>query len=140
VPRRCSVCHHNRRDEIEAGLVTRADSFRHIAARYRVSTAALVRHKKAHLPATLLKAQEVKEVNSAQSLLEQIEGLQKKTLEILDTAVDQRTALLAVQQARANLQLLAELTGKLATQPVVQVAVVELPMLNRTTQQNTDGA
>lgn len=129
MPRTCTACVHADRQSIDEALATRSDSFRTIADRFRLSKTALMRHKAEHLPAHVAKAAEAKEVASADSLLEQMRALQTKTLAILEAATDPRTALAAVAQARGNLELLAELTGKLAHQPTVNLAVVELPML-----------
>lgn len=131
MPRTCTVCSHAQRSEIDQALATGSGTLRNIAKQFGPSAAALLRHKRDHLPAHVAKAAEAKEVASASDLLAQMDALQAKTLAILEAAKDPRTALAAVQQARGNLQLLAELTGRLATQPIVQVAVVELPTLNR---------
>lgn len=131
MPRVCSVCRRPERAVIDEALVARRDSLRDIARQYGLKKDAVARHKAEHIPGQLAKAAEAKEVASASDLLAQMDALQAKTLAILEAAKDPRTALAAVQQARGNLQLLAELTGKLATQPIVQVAVVELPTLNR---------
>jgi hypothetical protein len=50
VPRKCSVCDHPERAEIDANL-RRAVSFRRIAARFSVSTGALLRYKASHVAA-----------------------------------------------------------------------------------------
>jgi hypothetical protein len=104
---------------------------RDIARQYGLSKDAVDRHGRRHLPARLAQAVRAQDLASASSLLEQLEALHTKTLAILESVTDPRTALAAVQQARGNLQLLAELTGKLATQPTVQVAMIELPALNQ---------
>lgn len=123
MPRTCTVCGHAQRSEIDQALATGSGTLRNIAKQFGLSAAALLRHKRDHLPAHVAKAQEAKEVASADSLLEQMRALQAKTLSILEAATDPRTALAAVQQARGNLQLAAELSGKLATQPTVNVLV-----------------
>ena len=126
VPRPCTVCTHPDRPGIDQRLLA-GEPNRRIAAQCAVTEQALRRHKADHVPARLARAAEAKEVASAGSLLEQMRALQEKTLAILEAATDQRTALAAVAQVRGNVQLLAELTGMLATQPTVQIAVVEVP-------------
>lgn len=130
MPRLCSVCSHPERAEIEKALVTRFDSFRTIANRFGLSKAALIRHKAEHLPGHLLKAKELAEIASADDLLREMQSLQRRTLEILENAENQKVGLAAIAQARANIELMGELIGTLAHQPTIQVAVVELPALN----------
>jgi hypothetical protein len=60
MPRRCSICHHERLEEINRALVEGA-ALSEMAAKYRVSDDALSRHKANHLPDALVKAQEAKE-------------------------------------------------------------------------------
>jgi hemoglobin-like flavoprotein len=125
VPRTCTVCSHPKRSAIEKALVA-GEPFRDIARRVAVSKDALARHRAEHLPPRLAKATEAKEVTSANNLLEQIRTLLTKALGYQDQAEkakDLRTALLANREARANLELLAELTGKLAHQRTVNVQV-----------------
>ena len=45
MPKRCSVCTHDRRDEIDRDLMA-GDSYRTLAARYHLSASALCRHTK----------------------------------------------------------------------------------------------
>jgi len=56
---------------------------RNIAKQYFVSAASLHRHKKDHLPAKLVKAQEAREIAKADSLLDQVIELRDKALSIL---------------------------------------------------------
>jgi hypothetical protein len=64
MPRSCSVCAHQRRGEIDRILVSGAP-LRETSAVFRVSEDALGRHKAAHLPATLLRAQEATDLATA---------------------------------------------------------------------------
>lgn len=123
MPRRCSICSHAQRGAIDEALATSPDSIRDIAGRFGLSKTAVARHKAEHLPAHLTKAAEAQEVASASSLLEQMQALQARTLAILGAAGDPKTALAAVAQARGNLALLAELTGKLQHAPTINVLV-----------------
>jgi len=122
VPRVCTVCTNPEREGIDADLLA-GRPLRDIARRVAVSKDALARHKADHLPEHLAKAKEAEEVTSASSLLEQMLDLQRRTLEILNAPESQRVAVAAVSQARQNIELLAELTGKLAVQPTINVLV-----------------
>jgi hypothetical protein len=120
----CSICVHDEREAIDAALVA-GQSFRTVAERFGTATTTLHRHKD-HLPAELAKSQQAAEVAHADSLLEQMQGLQQMTLDILDRAYrenEQRIALTAVREARGNLELLAKLLGELNEQPTVNVLV-----------------
>jgi hypothetical protein len=92
-------------------------AFPALAALYRVSEDALGRHKANHLPATLA----------------QVRDLRDKALGILTTAehAGQLTvALAAIREARATLELLAEMEGEPSRQPVVNLLVApEWPAL-----------
>jgi hypothetical protein len=120
MPRSCTVCEHPDREAIDEALVGGASN-RSAASLYDVSEAAVRRHKANHLPASLVMAQAAEEVAQADSLLEQVRGLQSRAYGILDKAEaadDLRTALGAIREARGNLELLAKLLGELDERPV----------------------
>ena len=121
MPRRCSICHHQGLEGINRALVE-GIAFPVLVAKYRVSKDALSRHKANHLPATLVKAQEAREVARADDLLDEVRSLQARALTILDRAErvgDLRTALGAIREARGNLELLAKLMGQIDKRPQV---------------------
>jgi hypothetical protein len=123
MPRRCTVCDHPERHNIDEALVS-GTPYRSVAKRFRLSESAAYRHKTEHLPAHLLKAKEVEEVSRADDLLEQVRNLQAHALDILERAEqagDLRTALAAISQARGNLELLGKLAGELDERPVVNL-------------------
>ena len=126
MPRRCSVCTHPDRENIDEALVG-ATAISAISAKYRdISEDALGRHKANHLPSKLVMAEKAKEVAQADSLLEQVRDLQGRALAILDQAEmsgDLRTALGAIREARGNLELLAKLLGELSDAPQVNLNV-----------------
>jgi hypothetical protein len=121
VARTCTVCGHADREAIDRALVA-GESVRALARRYvPLSVTALQRHKASHLPAAMLQAQCAAEVAHADGLLSQVRDLQRRALVILEKAEaanDLRTALQAIGQARANLELLARLLGELQEAPV----------------------
>jgi N-acyl-D-amino-acid deacylase len=61
MPRKCTVCEHEKVEEINR-LLLKGVSLRNIAKQYFVSAASLHRHKKGHLPAKLVKAQEALDI------------------------------------------------------------------------------
>src|SRR5688500_11735941 len=125
MPRRCTVCDHPERYDIDEILVTGAP-YRSVAKRFEHSESAVYHHKTEHLPAHLLKAREVEEVAQADDLLDQVRNLHTHALDILERAEksgDLRTALAAISQARGNLELLGKLAGELDERPVVNLNV-----------------
>ncbi len=123
MPRKCTICHHPNRDDIDQALVQRVP-YRHIAGRHEVSTGALVRHADDHLPATLLQAQRAADVAHADNILGEVLGLRDHALEILDKAEkvdDLRVACAAIREARGCLELLGKLAGRLQEGPTINV-------------------
>ncbi len=125
MPRRCTICTHKERSEIDSALVV-GEKFRHIAVQFHVSTSALVRHHDDHLPTALVKAQNATEAAQADALLAQVVDLRDKALDVLDTAQgseDLRAAIGAIREARGCVELLAKLAGQLKDAPTVNILV-----------------
>ncbi len=125
MPRRCTICTHANRSDIDQALVGRRP-FRDIAGQFDVSKSALVRHHDDHLPASLVKAQEAAEAAQADALLAQVVDLRDKALSVLDKAEksdDLRTAVSAIREARGCVELLAKLAGQLKDAPTVNILV-----------------
>jgi hypothetical protein len=132
VARLCSICQHPGRHDID-GLLVRGTPIPRITAEFRdISADALDRHRRSHLPALLRQAREAEQVAEAETLLGQLRGLQARTLDLLaqaEAAGKLNTAVMAVREARGNLELMARLTGELneKAQTTVQVAVLAHP-------------
>ena len=125
MPRRCTVCDHPQRVEIDMQLVC-GESYRTIADQFGLSKTALIRHKESHIPDALVKAQDAGEVAQADDLLAQVKALQTEAQEILGearAAGDLRTALRGIGQALSCLELLSRIEGRLQDQQSVQVNV-----------------
>ncbi len=123
MPRTCTICNHHDRESIDRELVD-GQSFRTIAHQWGVSIDALKRHKRDHLPQTLVNAHRAAQAAHGNDLLDQIEALQQKTLAVLnkaETRGDHTLALKAIAEARRNLELLAELTHELNRNPQVNI-------------------
>ena len=121
MPRSCTVCAHPKREQIDLALVEGV-SAAEISGRYRtVGERAVRRHRSNHLPAKLVMAEKAAEVAEADTLLDQVKGLQARAYALLDKAEEAgelRTALSATREARGNLELLAKLLGDLDERPV----------------------
>ncbi len=123
--RRCTICTHKEREAIDRALVAR-EPFRHIAARFSVSTSALVRHSDDHLPAGLLRAKDAAEVARADNLLAEVCTLKRRALGVLDTAENANNllaAIAAIREARGCVELLGKLAGQLKDGPTINLFV-----------------
>ncbi len=126
MPRRCSICDHPNRTAIDQALVGGSESLRSIADRYGLTKSAIIRHRDHHLPEHLAQAQQAQEVLQADQLLTQVQALQVKALGILsraERAGELRTALGAIREARANLELMAKLVGQLHPEEAVGISL-----------------
>jgi len=131
MPRRCTICQHPHRTEVDAALVN-GDVFRTIAYRFGCSEAALKRHKADHIPALLAKSQDAATVANADTLLDQVRTLQRRALNILtlaENAGDLRAATAAIREARGCIELLSRLTGELDERATVNVLVLSADWL-----------
>jgi len=123
VARTCTVCRHADRPAIDQALINHLP-YRDIARRFGLSKDAAVRHHDEHLPELLVKAKEAEEAAQADDLLSEVQALRSKALSLLgqaEEAGDLRTALLGVREARACLELLAEISQQLDRRPVLNV-------------------
>jgi len=120
--RPCTVCQHPKRGEIDK-LLAIDSNFAGISRDFAgISEDALKRHKEKHLPGTLAKAENIKEVVKADALLEDVKSLRKKALGILESAEkagDLKTALLGIREARSCMELLAKVEGQLKETPQI---------------------
>ena len=123
MPRSCTVCEHPEREAIDRALVGETSNLS-VSSLFGVSESAVRRHKVNHLPAKLVMAQAAEEVAEADSLLDQVRGLQDRAYAILgkaEAAGELRTALGAIREARGNLELLAKLLGELDERPQINI-------------------
>ncbi len=124
MPRVCSICSHADRASIDDTLLAGA-AYRHMAARFNVSTGALQRHRD-HIPFHLLKAQDAAEVAQADTLLARLLALNAETMAILREAragriKDNELALRAIARAEKQLELQGKLLGELNDAPTVNI-------------------
>jgi len=123
--RPCSVCQHPDRPAIDMMLVNHKP-FRAISRQFGLSKAAVLRHHDEHLGETLAKATAAAETARADDLLEQVRALRTKSLQLMlaaEKSGDLRTALAGIREARACLELLAEMSQQLDRRPVVNLTI-----------------
>ena len=129
MPRTCTVCTHDERAEIDQALLS-WEPFRNIAARFGMSTSALVRHKRQDIPAALAKAKQAADDVQADTLFDRLKGLAAEAKAILEEARasgNHSVALQAIGRAEKLLELEARLLGQLneATRVAVGIKVNE---------------
>ncbi len=124
MPRTCTICTHEQRSEIDAGLLNETP-LRDIARRYETSKDALSRHRE-HLPKQLVKAQEQEDISQAIDVVKQLKAINGATLAILKEARAEgngELALKAVDRIQRQLELQAKLLGELQQEGTINVTV-----------------
>jgi hypothetical protein len=125
MPRTCTVCTHEEVHAINLALLERVP-YRHIAERYGVSTGALQRHGREHIPELLLKAYEAIERDDADGLAEELVRVKADVHRLKTKAEEEgdlRTALLGCDKALKALELQARVEQLIQTAPTVNVLV-----------------
>ena len=125
MPRTCTICTHSERPASVRALVAQVP-FRNIAQQHDLSPDAVYRHGREHLPTLLTKAKDAEEAAVADDLLDQLHNLQATTLSLLrkaERAGKLGTAVMAIREARGNLELLAKLTQQLDSRPVLNLLI-----------------
>ena len=123
MPRTCTICAHDEGHSINVALVQR-EPYRAVARQYGVSKDALQRHSAEHLPELLVKAKDAVEGAEADDLLDEVRALHARTLAILEAAEETnelRTALGAIREARANLELVAKVRQLIDQSPRINL-------------------
>ena len=145
MPRRCTVCLHVNRTEVDKELAC-DQPFRSIADRFGLSQSALKRHKKNHLPGRLARAyeaknadaldevtrfqreQEAKDTREAFDIIQQLRAVNAATLEVVKKARaggQDSTLLRAVDRIHRQIEIQARLLGEIQeAQTTVNVAVL----------------
>lgn len=128
---RCSICAHPQATEINRALV-KGVTCRELALKYHVGHMSLHRHQKAgHIPASIAKAEEAKEIAKGDDLLRYVKGILGKAVSYMnqaEAAGDLRTACSAVREARGCIELLGKVTGEIDNRNQVNVQVNNLTL------------
>ena len=113
----CTICSHEQRFAIEELLATRQSTYRGIARTYGVSEDAVSRHVSSrHVSQLISLAADAERAARADTLLDRIEGLQRRIEEFLSRVehTDNYSATLgAFREMRSNLELIGEVTKEL---------------------------
>lgn len=122
MPRRCTICTHPQREEIDRALAS-GQSFRSIANHFGVSRPSLRRHL-AHVQDVIQQAIEAKAVSVGVSVLDRIRELNREARSLLEEARSKgryAAAVQAISAATRLLELEAKLLGELDERPHVNV-------------------
>jgi hypothetical protein len=111
MPRRCTVCVHEKRKAIDRAIVGGGTN-RAIASQFAISKDAVDRHAKSHISKAIAKAQEVREVAHGGGLIAEITSIRDKAAELgaqAEEKGDIRTALTSVRELVRCTELIARL-------------------------------
>ncbi len=122
MPRSCTVCTHERHEQID-DLLAAGLPKRQIASSFGVTEQSLKRHQDRHLPGILAAT---KRAVHADSLMARLEYLTREAHRLRGSAEregDYRTALAAVRELVRIVELQSKLIGELKDSPAVNVLV-----------------
>ena len=125
---RCKACNFQGHEEHDKALLTGKLSDSEYARLVGCSPPSIGRHR-AHISATLLKAAYIEAVANGDSLLTQLQEARTRALSLLDKAEDaQDTKVYGppvgyLREIREQLKFIAELEGRIAAQPQVNIMV-----------------
>ncbi len=126
---RCKCGRHPDRDELDGAYLRKELSLQEYADRVGCDKKSVQRHVTGHLSEALLKATEIREVANADNLLDQLKTAREKALSFLgkaENAGDTRAygpPSNYLREIREQIKLWAELEGKLAAQPQINILV-----------------
>ena len=135
--RKCCICNHDRRQEIEHTLL-RGESHRAVAQQFTVSRGAVARHLK-HVSTALTEARKLRDVEDGKSIWIQLRELYIQADHIKARAYregDYRTALGALRDQTRLVELKARLTGQLNEKP--ETAIVNVTLDAETARRMTE--
>lgn len=128
MPRRCSVCTHEKRDSVDKALVDHRLSYRQLASNYGLSLSAMYRHARNHIPEILTKAHNIKEVAHADVLRDRIERLVSQSEQLLEHGRSKERGVdwaAGLRELRKSYELLARVSGELDERPQINLIATE---------------
>jgi hypothetical protein len=121
--RSCTVCSHPDSVLINEELVLKRTANRRVAAQYGLTEQSIRRHRE-HIPEMLARSSLAEEVAEADSLLERLENLHRRTEAILarvEETDNYGASLGAIREMRRNLELIGEVTKELDRTPTINL-------------------
>jgi CRISPR/Cas system CMR subunit Cmr4 (Cas7 group RAMP superfamily) len=137
MPRRCSVCIHPDRQQIDQAIVS-GNSYRTVAQQFTISRDAVVRHRR-HLSVAVSKPLGSDEICPSETLLGQLEELRSEAQRLKQKAErdgDYRAALAAVRELCRIVELVAKLCGQIDSRTETKILNVNFDQdtVNRITK------
>jgi len=126
---RCKCGQYPDHLELDKAYLRKEISLQQYADKVGCTKPSVERHVKGHLPEALLKATDIKDIANADSLLDQLKEAREKTLSLLDKAeraADTRVygaPVAYLKEIREQIKLWAELEGRLASQPQINILI-----------------
>lgn len=126
----CSICEDPRVDEINR-LIAEQEKLTDISQKFAVSYDALLRHRSNCIIVALSATPNTKDVMTGDNLLLELQAVKKKTLELLDMAIEAANTKVYgapaayLREVREQIKLWGELEGRISSQP--QVTIIAHP-------------
>ena len=127
---RCKCGQYAGHLELDKAYLDGGISLQQYADKVGCTKTSVERHVKGHLPDALLKAKAIKDVANGDSLLDELQKARERTFSLLDkaeAAADTRvygSPVAYLKEIREQIKLLAELEGRLASQPQINLLVL----------------
>src|ERR671932_1055967 len=125
MPRPCTICTHEQRNEIERAVVLQT-RYRKIATLYSVSESAISRHVRDHVLPYMARIREAERMKRAATLVDRLDEITSETRAILRTARDEGgpaddRALRAIKRLERQLELEAKILEVIKSAPTVNI-------------------
>jgi len=123
---KCTVCSHESIKEINKALINGV-AIRKISEQFGLTPSSIHRHRVSHLPETLVKAKEAKEVCESGELWTEMVSLKTTCIEILDKAKEMgefQAAVSAIGQAIKIVVVMLKVQGELKKDQHVNISLL----------------
>ena len=128
---RCKCGQYPGHLELDKAYLNNEISLQQYADKVGCAKPSVERHVKGHLPEALLKARDIEDVANGDSLLEELKTARDRTYSLLDKAEAAANTkvygapVAYLKEIREQLKFIAELEGKLSSQP--QITIINQP-------------
>jgi hypothetical protein len=126
---RCKCGQYPGHLELDKAYLNNEISLQQYADKVGCAKPSVERHVKGHLPDALLKAKDIKDVANGDTLLDELKKARDRTYSLLDKAEAAANTkvygapVAYLREIREQLKFIAELEGRLATQPTINIAI-----------------
>ncbi len=126
---RCKCGQYPGHLELDKAYLNNEISLQQYADKVGCAKPSVERHVKGHLPGALLKAKDIEDVANGDSLLDELKRARERAYSLLDKAEAAANTkvygapVAYLKEIREQLKFIAELEGKLATQPQINISI-----------------